>query len=585
MSQSLSAVLEYLTYTGPAIVSGGSYTTVKRQILEYASLNISFISDQTFNITVLFSDNGDNFDITNSYTYDPLSSNGSYPTPCLGAWVKIRIENTGASTTSTLRMYVYGSITNSVTTAVFQLGPGTPHVIVDSGDINIANTPHVIVDNILNPTAISGDLSAAKLQSIPFLQLNMMYIFSQALTDFTVDPTNGIKPNFTWEATSTTIPSYRTNDGALSLAGFTTTSSADIGARARFRSISYVPAFSNKTLVATMTCKFYDPGSSIADLFAYTQAGFGLLNDSSTLNWYSGVSLGMGPPQIIFGSTYTKFNIILWVRSIPIIINQKDFNVDDLTGSGPSGMILVPSNYNTYKILYTNNGNTLMKFLVFNPSTGNFINFHNIFVANTSSSSYLSNGAQFIMENVNEYGGPYPAFNDASVSVTHASIDLLTGENIYSQTYPISFYTSKSTGTSETFIAIVRNTETFQSVRTIIPVNLDEITVAVGPIGDIYPDGTNIITIYKNCTYTGSPTYTTLNAYYSTLEYYTGGVFASVIDTGPAIATYLCTDINAFIKKVEGIVLSPGENILITGRMINRNRTCNYALRFNHFFY
>lgn len=137
MSQSLSAVLEQLTYTGPNLSGGSSYTTIKRQILEYASLNISFYSDKFFDVDVFFSDDGNNFDVISSNQYDPNTSNGSISVPCLGAWTKIKITNTSVIATTSIRMYVYGSITNSVTTAVFQTGGATPHVIVDSGTLNI----------------------------------------------------------------------------------------------------------------------------------------------------------------------------------------------------------------------------------------------------------------------------------------------------------------------------------------------------------------------------------------------------------------------------------------------------------------
>ena len=557
MSQSLSAVLDLLTYTGPNLAGGASFTTIKRQILEYASLNISFYSNETFDIKVYFSDDGTNFDVTTDFTYNPSTSNGSISTPCLGAWTQIKITNTSIFTTSSIRMYVYGSITNSVTTAVFQTGSGAPHVIVDSGDITIDNQGLSVV----NPNPFQDS------------QLNFQNIYPQSRTTFTLnDPTDDILPFMKWAADDPTISYYATDINKIGLAGFNVSGAGDVGKIARFYSSCITPMIIDKNIIVDITCRFRDPSPNSNVYYSDEQVGMSPMQDNLVATWTGGFSIGKGAP-VAWGSTYTKFRIGLGGS---LYVTQNNFNIDTLDGNGPSGFTLDITKLNKYRITFNGGGTVQILFSVFNPSTQQYINFNKYTDDGTTISPSQVTGFGLTIDSVNQASSATPA-NAAGSDVASFATYIDSG-SVIKPGYPISYGTTVSTATTETVIVVIDNSNVYKTKPRLIPAVLDEISLSSSST-------TNSLTvrIYKNSIFTAIAPLDYINPSYSPLLYTPSATITA--SSGLLIAQYTLCPSSNITKDINGIIINPEENLVITGQLTGgSSSSATYCLRFSHYF-
>lgn len=550
MSQSLSSVLDRLTYTGPNLLSGGTFTTIKRQILEFAALNISFHSDQTFTIEVFFSDDGENFDIRVPFTYNPATSDGAFSTPCLGAWTVITITNTGGSTTSSIRMYTYGSINNTVTTAVFQTNGSTPHVIVDSGTISSFQLQQnsLLVDE--NELSIRSSLNFNKFANVAFGSI------------LTNDPTPSVAGLLKYQLIG--LPDnaiYDITDGTLSLYQ----PLYFLGSMTRFYSQEYQQYMNGMICFAQFTCLFRNKTDS-AIYACINNVGLGTFDFSTpSSTWLSGASVSTDAP-VLHAGVYNPFCVKVYTLTGPTIIYQNAFNVDTLDGTGnssnPSGILLNYKQLNTFRIVFDNSKYETIIFQIYNPSTQNFSTFH--IVVNTGTKSLQKPyGGTFICDTTtSDFQAPaasnglsvtnFASYSNFDKSLYHL-VDHFTLEN------PIISIVPDPPITGYTNMLSLYQQPTFNSYSSALVMRLDSIIVnntATTPL-KLY--------IYKNNTYSPALTYTTLDVVRSPIQYCNTSIPVPTLGTFEKI--YYIASSGVIKIDVEDVFINPNEELLIRCRL------------------
>lgn len=256
---------------------------------------------------------------------------------------------------------------------------------------------------------------------------------------------------------------------------------------------------------------------------------------------------------VMIGTNDTNFCVCLRKNGTDTFVNQSNFNIDKLDGTGPSGMTIDVTKGNVYQIQFLWQGFGNMKFSVYEPNIGSFILFHNYLYANTYTETSVCNPIyplRISIENtsnateVNMYCTSLVAFN----------------EGIIHRTGPIHFIDNTQSGisTSNVHLLTLRNRTLYNSYTNSSQVYILDIDVA----NDHSNHGT--ILVYKNCTLSGT-TWTDYDTNNSIIEYTNDAI----------IDTYGEKYVGQIVGKTEStsihpqsyeIFLAPGESITIVGR-------------------
>jgi hypothetical protein len=205
------------------------------------------------------------------------------------------------------------------------------------------------------------------------------------------------------------------------------------------------------------------------------------------------------------------------VTPIDNFINQADWNVDPMDGTGPTRMVLDPSKGNVYQIRYQYLGYGAMSFYIEDSDSGTFREVHKIQYANTQTSPSLSNPALKI--------GWFAASLGSTTNVDiHGASGMIGVEGDQQpRRLPDAQVASKSgIGTSFTNVLTIRTRRTFQG-----RVNLSELL----PVAlSVAVDGTKIseYQVILNATLGGEPNWTYEDEDHSIVSYDTAGTTATL---------------------------------------------------------
>jgi len=540
MSQSLSAVLDYLNFSS-VLAAGATWDSIKVQILEYASLSLSFNSDQTHAIYFLFSNDGTNFDLSVNETFTPsltYAGGQNYTTPCLGAWVKIRIVNSSSSTSTFTRLQVYGSINNIVSKSIIE-GP----INIDVGNVNI-----------LSPISPQGELITTSFEIIPGSPLNFGLCQNVSRSTFTANPPNQYVAGLVkYVALDDTVSNYRIFDGCLYLDLFSSPLASNFS---RFYSPISQPYIAGITYVVQFTAEFrYFPYND-GFYASFNQVGFGSVDPTNLTGvWDNGVSISTGVPLLIDG-VYTYMPYLNFYGLFPSKVYQNSFNVDVLDGtssvSNPSGYELVTKNPITYRFVISHITRTIICQL-YDIIAHKFITFH-IFEDKFDDYGTYPTGGRFIMDctnntpgvNINEnyfgvhnfsvFSNYFPIFKNPSLSLslTHqASISAVLPVGVWSLYQNLNFNT--------------RITSSAIKVKSISTACLL----------------TSFLTIYvrKNNTYSPALTYTDVDTIVTPLQYATSPATPSAY--GKTVYTFIVNQTSTGYIEFDDLYIYAGEEMII----------------------
>ena len=198
-------------------------------------------------------------------------------------------------------------------------------------------------------------------------------------------------------------------------------------------------------------------------------------------------------------------------------IVQDDWNVDQMDGTGPSGMTLDPSKGNVYQIKFQYLGYGAITFYIEHDITGDFVPVHFIQYANTNTSPSVSNPSFKI-------GWFAASLGSTTNVVTYGSSGFIGIEGDQQpRRLPDAQVADKSgIGTSYTNVLTIRNRRTFNGL-----VNLAEILPS---LVEVAVDGIKIsqYQIILNATLGGTPNWTFEDEDHSIVEYDIAGTTATL---------------------------------------------------------
>lgn len=263
------------------------------------------------------------------------------------------------------------------------------------------------------------------------------------------------------------------------------------------------------------------------------------------------VGAGNSTDGLFFGYNGATFGINRRYNGSDNWVAQASWNVDPMTGSGPSGQTLVPTNGNVYKIEFQWLGFGAINFYIENTNTGEFQLVHKIKYANTTTTTTLLNPSLPL------FFSAANTTNATNIVVKVPSMAAFIQGKLINTGLLNSFTSSKSV-TTQANIFTIRNNTTFNSINNLKFVQPTYLSFA--------PTG-NIILTYNlvlNTTLGGSPSYTNLNANTSVVAYDTAG---TTLTGGRTLATFLVNGANNISIDISAlnIILNPGDILTIAG--------------------
>lgn len=283
--------------------------------------------------------------------------------------------------------------------------------------------------------------------------------------------------------------------------------------------------------------------------------------DSSTVifrAWSSGDKTGVFDFQDT-GSTSASGTSVETVAGITTInnwINQSNFNLDKLDGSGNSGMTIDPTKLNVYEIQFEYLGAGAILYRVENPTTGRFITFHLIQYANENIIPSLQNPSLPLhIMSKNTTNATNLTVKTASMGGFIEGIDRELGL-VYGESN-----LKTGVGTTETPIISIKNNLVYQGVENRVRIDLDGMNVS--------SDGTKLVTIrlLRNATLTGTPNFTTFASDVSVISVDTDATGVITEQGSEILALQLGkSDSKEVPLKQFDLMVSPGEIITITGQ-------------------
>lgn len=343
MSSDNVALLCYNSNLG----SGVFIFTEKVILGQYVSVNLIARSDQDLSVSIEFSGDGSHWDYSINHNVPP-GANEVYSTPVHAKWLRLRIQNLGLAASTYLRVYVYGTPSNSVLTAqLSKIGNVDPYV-------NVTNLPLTAFGQL------SASAEAAQIQ----------YAFNVG--------TSGNMFPITWSLPYSDISSYSNPNLPLTVANGVLSFGPDM-----------VP--NSKALLWSSTY-YYKPGTGIVSRFtAYFEQGLksvlgnhptteyvGIGNYlQATMSPYNGYFFGYGDPT----GAVDNFGIVYLNQGVRTFYPRNLWNVDRCDGT-----YLMPeldfSKMQVYQITFQYLGFGMVRFYIENPTTGLFSLVHTINRAN-----------------------------------------------------------------------------------------------------------------------------------------------------------------------------------------------------------
>ena len=249
----------------------------------------------------------------------------------------------------------------------------------------------------------------------------------------------------------------------------------------------------------------YIPGHEINGFFtaAFLHGGYA--------NTYQYIGIFNTQDGFAIGYNGTNYGIMYRYNEADTFINQSDFNVDKLDGTGPSNFIIDPSKINIYFISFGWLGVASIEFHVIRED-GLWVLFHQIqTVNNRETPTVLNPSLPIRAETVNEGGGNNPIAIATASWMGGISGGALIPNREWSYIYP-----TEITINSTIKPLLLRSKSLFNGKTSTARSRLLYISVAGRNSGTTFS-----IKIYKNPTLNVAGTFTNIDTNFSVVEYST----------------------------------------------------------------
>lgn len=281
------------------------------------------------------------------------------------------------------------------------------------------------------------------------------------------------------------------------------------------------------------------------------------------------IGVGDASDGLFFGYNGTAFGINRRYNGSNNWTDQTAWNQDKMDGTGASGMTLVPTNGNVYKIQYQWLGFGNINFYIENPATGLTVLVHQIQYPNQFTTTTLLNPTKPIMMQATN------TTNNTNIVMKSPSMAAFV-QGILAPPQLINNINNSKAVTTQASILTIRNNTTFNSITNYKAVHILQLS---------YTNGNQLATfnLYLNATLGGSPSYTNVNANTSVVSYDTAG---TTVSGGKLVGTYYSNtnQSNALDISAYYIILNPGDTLTVAGTSAGPSVTCYASLMWNEQF-
>lgn len=292
----------------------------------------------------------------------------------------------------------------------------------------------------------------------------------------------------------------------------------------------------------------YRPGHEAFAYFTTVYINGGVANSTQRHGIYSSDN------GFYFGYNGTSFGVGYRNETVDTWITQSNFNKDKLDGTGSSGFILNPTKMNIYKITYGWLGSAPVYYEVFGGNSIGWIVCHVVDFSNSQTGTSIGNPVLPIRCSVTKTAGS----TDIVVKTGCWAAGVIDGGSGETGKRTFAYYNTKAiSAATVTNIFTLKNNTTFQSKTNRVVVVPKFFT------GD--SDGAKSVrlSLIKNATLGGSPSYTSIDATNSVISYDTAG---TTVTGGTLILPFFLAKVGQISEDLEHIIikLKPGETLTVS---------------------
>lgn len=550
MATPLSEVIQYLNFDG-TIASGTEHETLKVILQEFGSMSVTIVSDENLNLLIEFSNDGINFDYSNS-TAITENSRDTVTTVILGKWCRIRVQNV-SQVDATVRFSTYCQV--------------IPSTIQSQIEATGNNYP------IFNINNLSGTLynDTRTAQRKPFEQHNFTY------SSASVGVISGPDRELIQASGGGLIPSVT----PATIVGNVLTLSNVYTAPAGGWQCVYGPPVvvnSGNPVYVEFASSYAVSGYIDAGIFGVDQmlVGMGYI-DTTTGNIIDGLYVGYpsapNPPATIVN----EISFVVYTSGVEQHIVRSKWSFDRLDGFGPSGVLLDPTTLSTWRI---RTGIVNSAYLEYhNPNDNEWIPCHRIQFENLFNATEIANpsyGYNVYTRRTSSATGNFLVPNGCGPQSAQGIVGVEVGEKALGS---IETYNFISPGVAipilvETEIFSIRAGSLFNGINNrslIVPREVDILVVGTGfVVINVYKNGTFVAPTWVNKDSVHEPTQTETTQTYTLGTGY--GIVGTIVNANGSTKIDL-TNVNAKMPRLNSLTFTATSLVASTVAM-----SLNYSL-------
>ena len=506
------------------LAAGDTFTGTAEQN-NFPDVYISCITDQAGTLFFDFSNDGTNWNVFPPAGFTLVAGvQEAHKALKAGRYFRARVTNTSGSNQTYLRLYTYFGQFDQLTSPL-NFAPSGDSDAVTSKSVLFGETDGGVFKlvgvspqgnlevSIKEPTSVFGEVITANLT--PIVQADFVY---------------GINANL--------FKSTLTGSG-------TATSTSQMGLASTSATIN------SSSLIETARRAKYRAGEGLLSRFT-AQFTTGVANSTQLAGMRNAAIDGW-----FIGYNGTSFGIMYRRNSVDTWIEQANFNIDKLDGTGSSGITIDPTKINIFQLSIGYLGVRGCTFSIQSPDTKAWITFHEYSFMNTT-----ANQTQSINPTMTFGIQATNTSNNTNIVVKNGSVGvfIIGARERIGSTYGVN--NNKSVATTDTNIVTIRNNTTINSVTNQSQIRIRSLSVATAAGVPV------VFKLIKNTTLGGVPAYTDVDATNSCAARDIAGT--TVTGGNVQFNTTLGANGNVFVDLTEfDIFLSPNDTLTCTAATIS----------------
>jgi hypothetical protein len=512
--------------------AGATFTGTAEQN-SYPDVFVSCKTDQDGTLFFDFSNDATNWDVFPPTGFVVTAGvHEAHKAMKAGRYFRVRVTNTSGSNQTYLRLYTYFGQFDQL---------NAPLTFTPSADSDATTTKSVLIGQ-----TDGGHFEFVTVDPEGALRIHVTDHTSPFGELITAELTPLIQADFVYGINANLFSSTLTGSG-------TATSTNQMGIA------STTANASSSALIQTQRRAKYRAGEGLLARFT-AQFTTGAADSTQTA--------GMRNADIdgwFIGYNGTNFGIMYRRDSVDTWVNQADFNLDKLDGTGSSGITIDPTKINIFQLSVGYLGVRGCTFSILHPTTKNWIAFHDYSFINSiaDQSQSVNPTMTFGIQAINTTNATNIAVKCASVGVFIIGMRERIGS-----TYGVN--NNKSVSTTETNLLTIRNNTTLNGVTNQAQIRIRSLSVATGASVPV------VYKLTKNATLGGTPSYTDIDATNSCAAFDVAGT--TVTGGNVQFNTTVGANGNVFVDLTEfDIFLAPSDTLTVSVASISGGAAASVA--------